>query len=153
MCGLRFFAGICGSNAGESGLPRKATESLFGSYGNLREFLLVLRKIFGNLWEFAGECNLGILYSSSLLIAISMIITSIDNNTMITSTNNTYNMLITTIINTTIVITIIITAMTIIMYSRFSLTPSPPIMSLHFRGFDSSKLSIIVGGNSHVRRI
>ena len=29
--------------------------------------------------------------------------------------------------------------------------PSPPIKSLDFRGFDSSRLLIIKGGNSHVR--
>ena len=32
-------------------------------------------------------------------------------------------------------------------------TPSPPIKSLGFEGFDSSKLLILKGGNSHVRRI
>ena len=32
-------------------------------------------------------------------------------------------------------------------------TPSPPIKSLGFRGFDSSRLFIIRGGNSHVRSI
>ena len=30
-------------------------------------------------------------------------------------------------------------------------TPSPPTKSLGFRGFDSSKLLILRGGNSHVR--
>ena len=30
-------------------------------------------------------------------------------------------------------------------------TPSPPTKSFDFRGFDSSKLSILKGGNSHVR--
>ena len=30
-------------------------------------------------------------------------------------------------------------------------TPSPPIKSLDFRGFDSSRLLILRGGNSHVR--
>ena len=30
-------------------------------------------------------------------------------------------------------------------------TPSPPIKSLNFRGFDSSRLLILRGGNSHVR--
>ena len=30
-------------------------------------------------------------------------------------------------------------------------TPSPPTKSLDFRGFDSSRLLIIRGGNSHVR--
>ena len=30
-------------------------------------------------------------------------------------------------------------------------TPSPPIKSLGFRGFDSSRLLILRGGNSHVR--
>ena len=34
--------------------------------------------------------------------------------------------------------------------SVFTVTPSPPIKSLGFRGFDSSKLLIIKGGNSHV---
>ena len=33
------------------------------------------------------------------------------------------------------------------------ITPSPPIKSLGFRGFDSSRLLILRGGNSHVRRI
>ena len=30
-------------------------------------------------------------------------------------------------------------------------TPSPPTKSFDFRGFDSSKLLILKGGNSHVR--
>ena len=30
-------------------------------------------------------------------------------------------------------------------------TPNPPIKSLDFRGFDSSRLLILRGGNSHVR--
>ena len=30
-------------------------------------------------------------------------------------------------------------------------TPSPPTKSLDFRGFDSSRLSILRGGNSHIR--
>ena len=34
-----------------------------------------------------------------------------------------------------------------------SSTPSPPIKSLDFEGFDSSRLLIIRGGNSHVRLI
>ena len=32
-------------------------------------------------------------------------------------------------------------------------TPSPPTKSLDFRGFDSSRLLILRGGNSHVRII
>ena len=32
-------------------------------------------------------------------------------------------------------------------------TPSPPTKSLDFRGFDSSKLLILKGGNSHIRII
>ena len=32
-------------------------------------------------------------------------------------------------------------------------TPSPPIKSLGFRGFDSSKLLILKGGNCHFRII
>ena len=32
-------------------------------------------------------------------------------------------------------------------------TPSPPTKSSGFRGFDSSRLFILRGGNSHVRRI
>ena len=32
-------------------------------------------------------------------------------------------------------------------------TPGPPTKSLDFRGFDSSKLLILRGGNSHVRII
>ena len=35
--------------------------------------------------------------------------------------------------------------------ARGTHTPSPPIKSLDFRGFDSSKLLILKGGNSHVR--
>ena len=35
----------------------------------------------------------------------------------------------------------------VIVYS----TPSPPTKILDFRGFDSSKLLILKGGNSHVR--
>ena len=34
---------------------------------------------------------------------------------------------------------------------RAKLTPSPPIKSLDFRGFDSSRLLILRGRNSHVR--
>ena len=30
-------------------------------------------------------------------------------------------------------------------------TPSPPTKSLDFRGFDSSRLLILRGGNSHIR--
>ena len=37
--------------------------------------------------------------------------------------------------------------------NRHTITPSPPIKSLGFRGFDSSKLLILKGGNSHVRII
>ena len=33
------------------------------------------------------------------------------------------------------------------------LTPSPPIKSSGFEGFDSSRLLILRGGNSHVRMI
>ena len=33
------------------------------------------------------------------------------------------------------------------------ITPSPPTKSFDFRGFDSSKLLILRGGNSHVRII
>ena len=44
---------------GENGFPRKPTGILFCSYRNIR-------KSQGNLREFMGECNLGILYSSSL---------------------------------------------------------------------------------------
>ena len=32
-------------------------------------------------------------------------------------------------------------------------TPSPPTKSFDFRGFDSSKLLILKGGNCHVRMI
>ena len=35
----------------------------------------------------------------------------------------------------------------------FTCTLSPPIKSLDFRGFDSSRLLILRGGNSHVRII
>ena len=34
-----------------------------------------------------------------------------------------------------------------------SITPSPPTKSLDYRGFDSSRLLILRGGNSHVRMI
>ena len=43
---------------GENGFPRKPTGSMFCSYRNLRR----------DLREFTGECSLGILYSSSLLL-------------------------------------------------------------------------------------
>ena len=33
------------------------------------------------------------------------------------------------------------------------ITPSPPTKSFDFRGFDSSKLLMLKGGNSHVRGI
>ena len=36
---------------------------------------------------------------------------------------------------------------------RLKRAPSPPIKSLDFRGFDSSRLLIIRGGDSHVRMI
>ena len=36
---------------------------------------------------------------------------------------------------------------------KLQFTPSPPTKSLDFRGFDSSKLLILRGGNSHVRII
>ena len=36
---------------------------------------------------------------------------------------------------------------------HFAGTPSPPTKSLDFRGFDSNKLLILKGGNSHVRMI
>ena len=38
-------------------------------------------------------------------------------------------------------------------YAAFPDTPSPPTKSFDFRGFDSSKLLILRGGNSHARRI
>ena len=37
--------------------------------------------------------------------------------------------------------------------SASATTPSPPIESLGFRGFDSSRLLVIFGGNYHIRRI
>ena len=40
-----------------------------------------------------------------------------------------------------------------ILVMRTGCTASPPIKSFDFRGFDSSKLLIIKGGNSHVHRI
>ena len=36
---------------------------------------------------------------------------------------------------------------------RYLSTPSPPTKSLDFRGFDSSRLLMLRGGYSHVRRI
>ena len=53
--GLRFSTGANGI----TGFPR--------IYRNLVLFLQESPEISGNLWEFTGECNLGILYSSSLL--------------------------------------------------------------------------------------
>ena len=38
-------------------------------------------------------------------------------------------------------------------YVSVYLTASPPTKSLGFEGFDSSRLLILRGGNSHVRRI
>ena len=37
------------------------------------------------------------------------------------------------------------------MHSAGKHTPSPPTKSFDFRGFDSSRLLILRGGNSHVR--
>ena len=37
-----------------------------------------------------------------------------------------------------------------LLYSK-SIMPSPPTKSFDFGGFDSSKLLILKGGNSHVR--
>ena len=37
------------------------------------------------------------------------------------------------------------------MNSKLPSTPSPPINIVDFRGFDSSRLLILRGGNSHVR--
>ena len=51
-----------------------------------------------------------------------------------------------------IIITNAITTATIINIKNM-ITPSPPIKSFDFRGFDSSKLLILRGGNSHVHRI
>ena len=39
------------------------------------------------------------------------------------------------------------------MMVRSPYTPSPPTKSLGFEGFDSSRLLILRGGDSHVRRI
>ena len=50
-------------------------------------------------------------------------------------------------------ITIIIIVIIIIIIIIVAITPSPPTKSLDFRGFDASKLSILRGGNSHVRII
>ena len=55
------------------------------------------------------------------------------------------------IIHITITITIVIT--TIIIVNTTTVTPSPPTKSFDFGGFDSSKLLILKGGNSHVRVI
>ena len=41
----------------------------------------------------------------------------------------------------------------IISHYHISITPSPPTKSLDFRGFDSSKLLILKGGDSYVRII
>ena len=42
---------------------------------SLREANFVLTEISGNLKEFAGECNVGILYSSSLVGAVTSAVT------------------------------------------------------------------------------
>ena len=42
-------------------------------------------------------------------------------------------------------------SLTVKVYWTLVSTPSPPIKSLGFRGFDSNKLLILKGGNSHVR--
>ena len=55
---------LCGDlreQTGENGFPRTP-------YRKLILFLQKSPKISGDLRDFAGECNLGILYSSSLLI-------------------------------------------------------------------------------------
>ena len=43
--------------------------------------------------------------------------------------------------------------MCICIYIRVASTASPPTKSLGFGGFDSSRLLILKGGNSHVRLI
>ena len=48
---------------------------------------------------------------------------------------------------------IVSTITSVIIDTIISSTPSPPTKSLDFRGFDSSKLLILKGGNSHVRII
>ena len=54
---------FCGKYASANGRKRFSTNT----HRNLVLFLQTSRKIFGNLREFSGECNLGILYCSSLL--------------------------------------------------------------------------------------
>ena len=58
---------------------------------------------------------------------------------------------ITSIMCVTLMITV--SAISIIATIAITITPSPPTKSLGFRGFDSSKLLILKGGNSHVRII
>ena len=62
--GLRFYTEIYGS---------KREKIVFHEYLQEACFVLIVQtspKISGNLQEFTGECNLGILYSSSLLLLV-----------------------------------------------------------------------------------
>ena len=56
-------AGFRQKSTGANGRTRFSTNTCAGSCFVLTES----PKISGNLWELPGECNLGILYSSSLL--------------------------------------------------------------------------------------
>ena len=60
------------------------------------------------------------------------------------STNYYYIISLTVVISLTIIVSVTISSITII-------TPSPPTKSLGFEGFDSSRLLILRGENSHVR--
>ena len=52
-------------------LPESTGETVFHKY--LREYCFVLTEISGNLRESTGECNLGILCSSSLLPTLHIV--------------------------------------------------------------------------------
>ena len=52
-----------------------------------------------------------------------------------------------------LIIMIMIMIIVIMIKINIMLTPSPPTKSLGFEGFDSSRLLILRGGNSHVRGI
>ena len=61
---------------------------------------------------------------------------------------------ITSIISIAVTVSITIrTIIIIVLLLLLIITPSPPIKSLDFRRFDSSRLLILRGGNSHIQRI
>ena len=72
------------------------------------------------------------------------------------SSSSSSSSIVTVVVNLTVTATITITITVFSFSSRIvkfvvTITPSPPTKSLDFEGFDSSRLLILKGGNSHVR--